>query len=234
MDKPLIVFFDEADCLEGQTLVSFLRQLRSGYVNRATAPFPWSISLSGMRDIRDFKAQIRPDRDTLGSASPFNIVTKALTLTNFTMEQIGELYRQHTEATGQVFEDNAVERAYYWSEGQPWLVNALARQVVDDDFERDYTKTVTAAHIDAAAEALMQRRDTHIDSLLERLKEPRVRKVFEPVLAGLSNEVSLLDDDTKFCLDIGLLKIDKYLGLCPANPVYRDVIVRTLNYDTQF
>ncbi|MDR2820515.1 MAG: hypothetical protein LBB60_08335, partial [Desulfovibrio sp.] len=39
---------------------------------------------------------------------------------------------------------------------------------------------------------------------------------------------------TKFCLDIGLLKIDKYLGLCPANPVYRDVIVRTLNYDTQF
>ncbi|MDR1242689.1 MAG: ATP-binding protein, partial [Deltaproteobacteria bacterium] len=86
LDKPLILFFDEADCLSGQALISFLRQLRDGYVNRDTAPFPWSISLIGMRDIRDFKSQVRPDRDTLGSASPFNIVTKALTLGNFTPE----------------------------------------------------------------------------------------------------------------------------------------------------
>ncbi|MDR1241743.1 MAG: ATP-binding protein, partial [Deltaproteobacteria bacterium] len=68
LDKPLILFFDEADCLSGQVLISFLRQLRDGYVNRDTAPFPWSISLIGMRDIRDFKSQVRPDRDTLGSA----------------------------------------------------------------------------------------------------------------------------------------------------------------------
>ena len=32
-----------------------------------------------MRNIRDYKAKVRPDSDTLGSASPFNIVTKALT-----------------------------------------------------------------------------------------------------------------------------------------------------------
>ena len=30
LDKPLVVFFDEADCLGGQTLISFLRQLRIG------------------------------------------------------------------------------------------------------------------------------------------------------------------------------------------------------------
>ncbi|MDR2605035.1 MAG: ATP-binding protein, partial [Desulfovibrio sp.] len=188
LDKPLILFFDEADCLAGQVLVNFLRQLRDGYVNRDTAPFPWSVALVGMRDIRDFKAQVRPDRDTLGSASPFNIVTKALTLGNFTWEQIATLYRQHTKATGQLFEESAVERACYWSGGQPWLVNALARQAVDEDFAGDRGIPVTADHMDAAAEALMLRRDTHIDSLLERLKEPRVRKVIEPVLAGLGND----------------------------------------------
>jgi hypothetical protein len=234
LDKPLILFFDEADCLSGQVLISFLRQLRNGYVNRDTAPFPWSISLIGMRDIRDFKAQVRPDRDTLGSASPFNIVTKALTLGNFTQKQIAALYQQHTETTGQIFEESAVERAFYWSEGQPWLVNALARQVVDEDLAEDYSKTVTAEHMDAAAESLMLRRDTHIDSLLERLKEPRVRKVMEPVLYGGDYETDLLADDTKFCLDLGLLKNDPKLGLCPANPIYRDVMVRTLNYSTQF
>jgi hypothetical protein len=234
LDKPLILFFDEADCLSGQVLISFLRQLRDGYVNRDEAPFPWSVSLIGMRDIRDFKVQLRPDRDTLGSASPFNIVTEALTLSNFTQEQTAALYGQHTEATGQPFEERAVERAFYWSGGQPWLVNALARQVVEKDLAGDRSVTVTVDLMDAAAEALMLRRDTHIDSLLERLKEPRVRKVMEPVLAGLGNEVPLLADDTKFCLDLGLLKNDPQLGLCPSNPIYRDVIVRTLNYDTQY
>jgi hypothetical protein len=233
LDKPLILFFDEADCLSGQVLISFLRQLRDGYVNRARSPFPWSVSLIGMRDIRDFKAQVRPDRDTLGSASPFNIVTKALTLSNFTQEQIADLYRQHTEASGQPFEASAVERAFYWSEGQPWLVNALARQAVEEDLTGDYGKTVTAGHIDAAAEALMLRRDTHIDSLLERLKEPRVRKVVEPMLYGGKAEVDPLADDTKFCLDLGLAVRTPAGALRPANPIYRDVMVRTLNYKTQ-
>jgi hypothetical protein len=234
LNKPLIIFFDEADCLSGQVLITFLRQLRNGYVNRDASPFPWSISLIGMRDIRDFKANLKSDSNTLGSASPFNIVTEALTLANFTQEQIADLYMQHTAKTGQLFEKEATERAYYWSQGQPWLVNALARQVIEKDMAGDYTEAVTGEHIDTAAEAIMRRRDTHIDSLLERLKEPRLRKVIEPVLFGGDGEVDLLADDTKFCLDIGLLKMDKALGLCPANPIYREVMVRTLNYSTQF
>ncbi|MDR1612500.1 MAG: ATP-binding protein, partial [Planctomycetota bacterium] len=177
LDKPLILFFDEADCLSGQPLITFLRQLRNGYVNRDETPFPWSIALAGMRDIRDFKAKVRSDSEALGSASPFNIVTNALTLGNFTVEQVAALYRQHTDATGQTFEPEAVERAWYWSEGQPWLVNALARQVVEDDLGGDPSIPVTSSHIDNAADALMKRRDTHIDSLLDRLKEPRVQRV---------------------------------------------------------
>ncbi|MDR1519395.1 MAG: ATP-binding protein [Planctomycetota bacterium] len=233
LDKPLILFLDEADCLSGQLLITFLRQLRDGYVNRDAAPFPWSIALVGMRDIRDFKARVRPDSETLGSASPFNIITEALTLGNFTSEQVAALYRQHTEATGQIFEPGAVERAWYWSEGQPWLVNALARQVVEKDLKQDYSLPVTAGHIDGAADALMKRRDTHIDSLLERLKESRVRRVIEPMLSGAENEVSLLHDDTKFCLDLGLVRADAAGMLKPANPIYREVIIRALTYDVQ-
>ena len=70
--KPLVVFFDEADCLYGQVLISFLRQLRDGYVNRDDIPFPASIALVGMLDVRDYKAQIRPDGESLGQISPFN------------------------------------------------------------------------------------------------------------------------------------------------------------------
>jgi hypothetical protein len=233
LKRPLVVFFDEADCLSEQTLVTFLRQLRSGYISRDDAPFPWSVALVGMRNIRDYKASVRAENKSLRDASPFNIITEALTLRNFTADEIGQLYRQHTDATGQVFEPEAAARAYYWTEGQPWLVNAIARQVIEKDLARDFTVPVTAAHIDAAAETLMKRRDTHIDSLLERRREPRVRAVIEPMLAGGAADVDLLADDTRFCLDLGLVTLDPKRGLRPANPVYRDVMVRMLNYTTQ-
>ena len=41
-----------------------------------------------------------------------------------------------------------------------------------------------SGHIAAAKELLIQRQDTHLDSLAERLREPRVRRVIEPMLAG--------------------------------------------------
>ncbi|MDR0394000.1 MAG: hypothetical protein LBH77_02460, partial [Tannerella sp.] len=34
LDKPLVILFDEADCLSEGTLISFLRQLRDGYNSR--------------------------------------------------------------------------------------------------------------------------------------------------------------------------------------------------------
>ncbi|MDR2691338.1 MAG: ATP-binding protein, partial [Dysgonamonadaceae bacterium] len=96
LDKPLVILFDEADCLSEGTLISFLRQLRSGYNDRSFVPFVHSVALAGMRNIRDYKAKIRPDSESLGSASPFNIVTKAYTLQNFTKDEITQLYLQHT------------------------------------------------------------------------------------------------------------------------------------------
>ncbi|MDR3197991.1 MAG: hypothetical protein LBU34_09010, partial [Planctomycetaceae bacterium] len=35
LDKPLVILFDEADCLSEGTLISFLRQLRNGYNDRS-------------------------------------------------------------------------------------------------------------------------------------------------------------------------------------------------------
>jgi hypothetical protein len=230
--KPLVVLFDEADCLCGATLISFLRQLRDGYVNRIRAPFPVSLALVGMRNIRDYKAEVRPDSDTLGSASPFNIVAAALTLTNFTREEIAALYRQHTAETGQVFDEAAIDRASYWTCGQPWLVNALARECVETLLQNDYTQPVTAELIDQAAEVLLCRRDTHMDSLLERLKEARVRRIVEPVIVGRSEGIERLSDDCQYVYDLGILKPDRG-AILPANPLYAEVILRTLAYDTQ-
>ncbi|MCB9039393.1 MAG: ATP-binding protein [Lewinellaceae bacterium] len=233
LDKPLVLFFDEIDSLQNGTLISFLRQLRNGYITRSRIPFPHSIALVGMRNIRDYKSKIREGRQTLGSPSPFNIITQTLTLSNFSPQEIEGLYSQHTQATGQVFEKKVVDSVYDYTDGQPWLVNAIAREIIVEILDNDFTKNVTASMVGQAAKNIMLRRDTHIDSLLERLKEERVRKVMEPIITGEKDAISFTDDDTQYCLDLGLIKSEDYV-LQPANKIYAEVIIRTLSYDSQY
>ncbi|GHV43302.1 hypothetical protein FACS1894180_1980 [Bacteroidia bacterium] len=229
LDKSLVIFFDEADCLSEGTLIAFLRQLRNGHNNRNFSPFVHSVALVGMRNIRDFKAKVRPDHETLGSASPFNIVTKVMTLTNFTKEEVAELYAQHTAETGQKFDDDAFEFIYEQTCGQPWLVNAVAREVIVELLKNDFSKPVTKELAAQAIQNIILRRDTHIDSLLERLKEERVKRVIEPMILG--EYVDTTTDDFQYVKDLGLIK--QTPQILPANPIYAEVIFRTLNQNVQ-
>ncbi|MDR0866135.1 MAG: AAA-like domain-containing protein, partial [Candidatus Symbiothrix sp.] len=232
LDKPLVILFDEADCLSEGTLISFLRQLRDGYNTRSITPFVHSVALVGMRDIRDFKAKVRPDSETLGSASPFNIVTESLTLKNFTKEEIDKLYGQHTADTGQIFEPEAINLIFRQTQGQPWLVNAIAREVIVKMLQSDYTKPVTAELVDKSIQTIILRRDTHIDSLLERLKEERVRRVMEPVIIGELLKIDTQSDDYRYTTDLGLIREANGV-IMPSNPIYAEVIIRTLSANSQ-
>ena len=225
--KPVVVFFDEADCLTENLLLSFLSQIRDGYVNRSRRPFIHSLALVGMRDLRDYKAKIRKDRNQLGGTSPFNVAVKSLTLRNFNREEVAELYGQHTADTGQVFEPAAVEMAFQKTQGQPWLVNAVARECVEEILQRDFSKPVTVVMVDQAIQTIILRRDTHIDNLLERLKEDRVKKIILPMILGEDQKFDSMDDDCRYVLDLGLVCLDKD-GLKPANPIYAEVTIRTL------
>jgi len=230
LDKPLVILFDEIDCLANGTLISFLRQLRNGYVSRDNIPFVHAIALVGMRNIRDYKGNIREERETLGSASPFNIVKTSKTLRNFTQDEITKLYAQHTQATGQVFSQPVVERIYHYTQGQPWLVNAIACEIVEQILR--WEGDILPEHVEQAVQTLIVRRDTHIDSLMERLKETRVQRIVEPVILGASTGFSSLDDDYQYVLDLGLLRYTAK-QLMPANPIYAEVIIRTLSSRAQ-
>jgi hypothetical protein len=81
-------------------------------------------------------------------------------------------------------------------------------------------------------QTIILRRDTHIDSLMERLKEKRVQKIVEPVLIGDSQRYDLLDDDYQYVLDLGLLR-ENERHIVPSNPIYGEVIIRTLSFRSQ-
>ena len=230
--KPVVVFFDEADCLFGDALISFLRQLRDGYVNRDTMPFPKSIALVGMLDVRDYKAQIRPDGQSLGQISPFNIIAEDMLIPNFTESDVAALYAQHTAETGQRFADGVVVRVWELTRGQPWLVNAIANDCVAKIHGNRYGETITVEDVDAAKEAIIRRRDTHVDSLMERMREPRVRRIVEPLISGDKSDVTYNDDDYRYITDLGLLRVDRG-ALVPANPMYAEIIGRYLSRGEQ-
>jgi len=223
--RPVVLFLDEIDSLLDAVLLSVLRQLRSGYPERSRN-FPQSVALIGLRDVRDYRLELRPDSHSLGTSSPFNIKVESLTLRNFTAEEVAELYGQHTAETGQVFVPEALHRAWELTGGHPWLVNALARQVVER-LAPDPALPVTVEIIEAAKEVLIQRRDTHLDSLIDRLREPRVRRVLEPLLAGEPLGPEVLNDDVQLVKDLGLV-VSTPDGLAMANPLYREVIPRAL------
>ena len=224
--RPIVLFIDEIDALQNQTLMSVLRQLRDGYSDRPES-FPWSLGLCGMRDVRDYKVA-SGGSSQLGTASPFNVKDDSLRLLDFTQQEVEALYTQHTSDTGQVFTPEALARAFELTRGQPWLVNALARQVVDV-LVTDRSKPIGPADIDAAKEILIERQDTHLDSLVERLREPRIQRLLEPMLAGTMLP-QVPQDDIRFAIDLGLVRKTSEGGLAVSNPIYAEVIPTALAY----
>ncbi|MDB9474732.1 AAA family ATPase, partial [Dolichospermum circinale] len=161
LNRPLVLFIDEIDSLQDQTLISVLRQLRDGFPNRPEN-FPSSVGLIGLRDVKDYKVA-SGGSERINNSIPFNIKASSITLRNFYIEEVGELYQQHTEATGQIFTPEAIETAFDLTQRQPWLVNALAKEVVEK-MVKDTNIAITKEHILKAKEILITRQDTHLDS----------------------------------------------------------------------
>jgi hypothetical protein len=227
--RPLVVFLDEIDALRDDVLISVLRQLRDGYRNRPDR-FPASLALIGLRDVRDYKVTTG-EREHLGTASPFNIKVRSLTLRDFNAAEVAALYQQHTDETGQTFEPAAVARAFELTQGQPWLVNALAKLVVEELALDEHTP-ITLDHLERARQLLVERQETHLDSLAERLREPRIRAILEPMIAGrLLGDIP--EDDRRFAIDLGLLRRGADGTLEVANPIYREIILRSLTSGTR-
>src|SRR6056297_384608 len=230
-EKPIVLLIDEIDALVGDTLISVLRQLREGYAQRPDA-FPQSIILCGVRDVRDYRIFSDKDQQIITGGSAFNIKTESLTVGDFTQEEIRTLYEEHTKETGQEFEEGVYDLAWDYTRGQPWLVNALAYEVCfRNEIGKDRNNPITTQLFEGAKAELVIRRDTHIDQLADKLKEDRVRRVIEPILAGREQYQEMSDEDIQYCEDLGLIKRKGSLEI--SNDIYREVIPRALSNVSQ-
>lgn len=89
----------------------------------------------------------------------------------------------------------------------------------------DPNKPITREVIERAKEVIIKRRDTHLDSLIEKLQEPRVRPIIEAIITGETNPRNIQSDDLQYVRDLGIISANK---LDIANPIYREIIPREL------
>ena len=85
----------KTSALVGDTLLSVLRQLRTGYVDRPRR-FPHSIILCGLRDVRDYRIHSSAENRLVLGGSAFNIKSESLRLGDFTEQETRALTAQHT------------------------------------------------------------------------------------------------------------------------------------------
>ena len=228
--RPLVLLLDEIDALVGDTLLSVLRQLRSGYDLRPAA-FPHSVVLCGVRDVRDYRIHARSEPEVVAGGSAFNIKAVSLRLGDFSRAEVMALLGQHTAETGQTFGPDASERIWTQSQGQPWLVNALAAEVCFRNARgRDRARPITENDVIDAQEQLVLRREMHLDQLADKLREDRVRRVVGPLLSG-GEEREFSERDLEYVRDLGLIARADPLRI--ANPVYAEVVPRELTSAAQ-
>ena len=229
--KPLVLLIDEIDALIGDTLVSVLRQLRAGYANRP-GHFPQTVILCGVRDVRDYRIHASSEKEPVLGGSAFNVKAESLRMGDFRAGDVRDLLAQHTAETGQPFAQAAIAEVWRLSVGQPWLVNALAREACfQRDGVRDRSQEVTLDAVQEARERLILRRDTHLDQLVHKLEEPRVRRVIEPVLSGDPDAGGFSTEDLQYVRDLGMVRQTAPVAI--ANPIYQEVIPRELSYPQQ-
>ena len=228
--KPLVLFIDEIDSLVGDTLLSVLRQLRAGY-DRRPHGFPQSIILCGVRDVRDYRIHSTAEKAVISGGSAFNVKARSLRLGDFSRGEVTSLLAQHTQETGQTFTAQALDAIWMRTQGQPWLVNALADETCfRREAGRDRRRPITEDDVREAEEELIARRETHLDQLADKLREDRVRRVVEPLLSG-GDERAFTARDLEYVRDLGL--VAQHPPLRIANPIYAEVVPRELTSAAQ-
>lgn len=225
--KPIVLIFDGIDLLSGKTLVSVLRQLRTGQINSPRL-FPKTVILSGVRDVRDVDIEIN-ERQSLIGRSGSDIRERSVVLYNFTQGEIKELCEQYTAETGQAFQETAYPRIYSLTGGRPWLVNALLGEALYEmGFGNDVTKTLTAGMIDAAKDHFIARQDAYMDQLVNKLTNSSVRSTLFPILIGGGWKKKPSQEDLDYLEDLELIKKSPMTGWGITNAMYRELIPKVM------
>ena len=215
----VVLIIDEFDGIPQSVVSDFLYSLRRIYISRTTPQSPYSLSIIGVKSIR----QLDYDR----SISPFNIEDE-FTLSNFTVEQVQELFDQYTDEASQTFAPEVITTLHRQTGGQPFLVNRFA-QILTEELEIPKTEIIRMEHFLAAHSQMLQEQNTNITHLLTNIhRDPRFKSILMQIVSYERGVRFNLDHDIIRELTTYGVIAKGPDGMCEIlNPIYHHRILQT-------
>ncbi len=214
----VVLIIDEFDGIPKTVVSDFLYSLRRIYISRATPQSPYSLSIVGVKNIR----QLDYDR----SISPFNIQDE-FTLSNFTVEQVQALFDQYTDEASQTFAPELITTLHRQTGGQPFLVNRFA-QILTEELDIPKPETIRMEHFLAAHSQMLQEQNTNITHLLTNIhRNPRFKSILMKIVSYERGVRFNLDNDIIRELTTYGVIARGTDGMCEIlNPIYHHRILQ--------
>jgi len=216
--KKIVIFIDEFDGIPVSEIENFLTTIRKLYqkYKESIEKALYSVGLVGIRNITQL---------AIGGVSPFNIADH-VEIPPFTLKNVRDLYKQYTQETNQAFSEDAVQKVYEQTQGQPWLVNRLG-SIVTKQINPETTDPIAVEHIDMAIQQLLKDKNSHFDNLKEKvlLYKESLKKINAQRVT-----YNQFDNAQAWLYQYGLIKEQDNFAVI-ANPIYNALIVKSINED---
>ncbi len=181
-DRPLVALVDDADRFAAPIAGLLRAQLAASRVR--------GVLLAGVDDPRGV------DNGRLGQGAA-RVRQPALG-----RRDIATLYALHAADTGQVFAESALTRVERWTGGHPWLVCAIARELLDGMGHRG---PIDRQHVDRAVARLLDAWPPWFDRLTAALEDQAIRRAVLPLIPGTAPVGADAPGDIERARDRGLL-----------------------------
>ncbi len=212
--RELVLIVDEIEGLRNLSLLnSFLHTIRSIYHVREEFRLR-SVILVGVSNITGILQS---------TASPFNIAEQ-ITIPYFTREETEDLLLQHTRETGQIFDPEVRRRIWSDTAGQPGLVNALARDLVEKKAPGGEPVT-EALFFRTLNDFLRYYTDKNIANVVNKAKQHP--EILRRILFDGPVEFTVDDDRIAFLKTNGVIEIGEENECVIPVPIYKKRLYAT-------
>jgi len=174
LKKPLILIMDEFDALQPQVIAALAGVLRNIYIHRGeqrdktTAEKTYllhGVALIGVRSVLGIENE---------SGSPFN-TQRSVHIPNLTYEEVNNLFHQYIDASGQIVEQDVIDRLYYELRGQPGLTGWLG-ELLTEKFNKTLSDPITMGNFEYTySHASNTQPNANITNLIQKAHAPRYK-----------------------------------------------------------
>ena len=219
VSEHIVVFVDEIQCTELMSHADqLLASIRAAHNARTTDPDFLRLTFVLLGECDPVSLIGEPE------LSPFN-VTRPIRLDDFTREQLNlfgtELNLGTEDAT------RALDRIYYWTRGQPYLTQKMARQVARDTIDEDVDE-----HVDHIATTMLAGRAalhsephmSHIHrAIVEHSKAEPLLNLYGRIRKGIEVPADLGSPLQRRLMAVGLIEVDEEGSVRIRNRLYAAV-----------